>query len=308
MLGPDNFLHCSNTRAIFQQLDKALDSQDPIDHCKPVVALLGKSGAGKSCLCNYWKDLYWSNERCVSIEQTPMLYGEIDEARRAGFGRTIHATPTACITFSELIYQLSIISARMAEPADHPRWYRKERSLYTDAQFLWLFDQVCREVRRLRVRALIIDNAHLLDDFTLRKLMQVRQKGQVTIVLSAQLKKNEELDEPLGDLFAKVPEAEMACTIENTLTLDLMTEHEFYDSILPELFTRLGVTGIADELLGDEQAEARTLARLWQYHQGDWHRITQLTRRLHRALSLSKGQRGLLTSAMLDQVLGGGKQ
>jgi hypothetical protein len=82
-------------------------------------------------------------------------------------------------------------------------WYRKERSLYTDREFVWLADAICREIRRLGVYALVIDNAHRLDVPTMLALMKLRARrnNRLALIFGAQLAKNEQLDEPMGRLF-----------------------------------------------------------------------------------------------------------
>jgi hypothetical protein len=87
------------------------------------------------------------------------------------------------------MYELTELARRIAGPHAMPRWYREERSLYTDNNFVWLFDQVCLEARRLRVRGVVIDNAHRLEPKTMRVLMRLRARlnNRIALIFVAQL-------------------------------------------------------------------------------------------------------------------------
>jgi hypothetical protein len=166
MQGLRTFIHHTNpggvshpdTRAIMSAADAALDGPEPL-----IVPLVGKPGTGKTGLLEYWAGPYRQQERGIALDRQPVLLAEISQTERASLGRSVYTTSTACVTFSSIMYALGELSRQVDPPRDIPRWYREERSLYTDQQFLWLFDQVCREMRRLHVRAIVLDNAQHID-------------------------------------------------------------------------------------------------------------------------------------------------
>jgi hypothetical protein len=92
-----------------------------------------------------------------------VILAEISPTEKASLGRGGYTTPTACITFASVMFALGEHSRHVDVPLSIPCWYREERSLYTDQQFVWLFDQVCPEVRRLPVRAIVLDTAQLIN-------------------------------------------------------------------------------------------------------------------------------------------------
>jgi hypothetical protein len=262
--------------------------------------MLGKAGTGKTGLMEFWTGCHRQQELGIAIDRQPVLFAEISATERASLGRNVYTTPTACVTFSAIMYALGELSRQVDPPTHIPRWYREERSLYTDQQFAWLFDQVCRETRRLRVRAIVIDNAQYLDVPTMKSLLLIRKRLQsrVGLVLCAQLAKNEQLDEPLGKIFerARVDPAECDQAIE----LHPLTEDVFYSEVSLELVADLE----ADFAEGLVQYGSFVAEALWQLTAGDWKSINSRVRHFNRLLpSASSGKRAI-TRAILEQVLG----
>lgn len=274
MQGIGTFIHHANpgsvsypdTRAILRALDAAIDPPEPL-----IVPLLGKPGTGKTGLVAYWAGMYRQQQRGIAIDRQPVLLAEISPTEKASLGRGVYTTPTACVTFTSIMYTLGELS-RQVDPSTHtPRWYREERSLYTDQQFLWLFDQVCREVRHLRVKAIVIDNAQFIDVPTMEALLRLRRRllGRIGLVLCAQLAKNEQLDEPLGKVFERA-------------------------QIDPKV----------DVAEGLEQHGSFIAEKLWERTAGDWKSLTNRVRHFNRLLpSLASGKR-MLTPEIVEQVIG----
>lgn len=303
MQGLRTFIHHTNsgsvsypdTRAIVGALDAALDEPEPL-----IVPLLGKPGAGKTGLLEYWAGPYRQQERGIALDRQPVLLAEISETEKASLGRSIYTTATACVTFSSIMYALGELSRQLDPPTHIPRWYREERSLYTDQQFVWLFDQVCREVRRLRVRAIVLDNAQHIDVPTMEALLRLRKRllGRVGLVLCAQLAKNEKLDEPLGKAFerSRVDSAECETAIE----LHLLTEDVFYSEVVLEILADLE----ADFEEGLERHGSFIAETLWQVTAGDWKSITSRVRHFNRLLPPPSSGKRIITGRIVEQVLG----
>ncbi len=291
---PDNVSH-PDTHAILHALDAVVEAEEP-----SIITLLGKAGTGKSALLNYWATDWQCKERRINIERAPILVAEVDETERRTLGKGVYTTATACVTFSSIVFALGELALRQDGPNSVIRWYRDERSLYTDTQFVWLVDQVYREIRRLRVRAVVIDNAHRLDVPTMKALMKLRARrnNRLALLFGAQLAKNEQLDEPMGKLFeqAKIDPADTEVGIE----LKPLTETVFYDPVLVDLFADLE-TDFEDGL--EEHAEFIGTA-LWEITTGDWKSINSRVKHFNRLLGPRAGRRRLLTRTIVEQVLG----
>ena len=179
-------------------------------------------------------------------------------------------------------------------------WYRKERSLYTDREFVWLADQVCREIRRLGVYALVIDNAHRLDVPTMLALkkLRTRRNNRLALIFGAQLAKNEQLDEPMGRLFKQAKIDPVDC--EQAIELKPLTEAVFYDPIIERVFADLE-TDFEDGL--EEHADFIATA-LWEITAGDWKSINSRVKHFIRLLGPRDGRRRMLTMSIVEQVLG----
>lgn len=302
MYGLQHFIHHANagnvsypdTRSILRALDAAVDTSEPL-----IVPLLGKPGTGKTGLVEYWAGTYRQQERGIALNRQPVLIAEIIPTEKASLGRGVYTTPTACVTFSSIIYALGELSRQVEQPTQTPRWYREERSLYTDHQFLWLFDQVCREVRRLRVKAIVIDNAQHIDVPTMEALLRLRRRlpSRVGLVLCAQLAKNEQLDEPLGKVFnrTRVDSAECEAGIE----VRPLTEEVFYDDVAAEVIADLN----ADIEEGLEQHGAFIAEALWQLTAGDWKSLNSRVRHFNRLLPPPASGKRIITREIVEQVL-----
>jgi hypothetical protein len=303
MQGLRTFIHHTNpggvshpdTRAIMSAADAALDGPEPL-----IVPLVGKPGTGKTGLLEYWAGPYRQQERGIALDRQPVLLAEISQTERASLGRSVYTTSTACVTFSSIMYALGELSRQVDPPRDIPRWYREERSLYTDQQFLWLFDQVCREMRRLHVRAIVLDNAQHIDMQTMEALLRLRKRlpGRVGLVLCAQLVKNEKLDEPLGKVFehARVDAAEC----EGAIELRPLTREVFYDEVALVILADLE----ADFEEGVKQHGSFITEALWELTAGDWKSLNSRVRHFNRLLPSPASGKRVITSGIVEQVLG----
>lgn len=302
MQGLRHFIHHTNpsatfytdTQSILRQLDAGMADMEP-----PMTTLLGKSGTGKSGLLQHWVKVHRQERFGVVHERQPILVAEVSDTERRTFGKKIYTTPIAGITFSSIMYELGELARKVDSPSYVPPWYRQERSIYTDQQFVWLFDQVCREVRRLKVRAIIIDDAHRLDAPTLETLMRLRRRmdGHLGLILSAQLAQNEALDEPLGTVFerARVDPDDR----KQVIVMHPITEEGFYNEIVLEVLGDLDAE-IDAELVPHGSGIAQ---RLWQLTKGDWKSITSRVRYFNRLLPPQGSGERRLTKAIVEQVL-----
>ena len=229
-----------------------------------------------------------------------MVYAEVEEIEKSRLGKGVYTTATACVTFSSIMYSLGEIALRLSGSQATLKWYRSERSLYTDQQFLWLFDQVCYEKKRLRIPAVIIGNAQRLDVKTIKTFMRFRERlsNQLAVIFSAQLAKDERLDEPMGKLFeqARVDPIDYQQVVE----LKPLTEEVFYNQIIEEVFADLD----ADFEDGLESQYEPIAAQFWHVTTGDWKSINSRVRHFNRLLGSRTGRRRMITASIIEQVLG----
>jgi hypothetical protein len=303
MIGLRSFIHHPNgdnisapdTGAVLGALDAAMEAEEP-----SIISVLGKVGTGKSRLVQYWAIEYRRDVRGIDIERAPVILAEVDETEKATLGKGVYTTATACVTFSSIMYGLAELAQRIEGSHTSTRWYREERSLYTDRQFVWLFDQVCLEIRRLRVRAVVVDNAHRLEPKTMRVLQRLRTRlnNRIALVFAAQLAKNEGIDEPLGKVFerAKVDPSDCELPIE----IKPLTEQIFYDSVLETMFADLDAAyekGLEDHVAFIGEA-------LWKNTAGDWHNINSRVKHFNRLLGPRGSDSRVITRSIVEQVIG----
>lgn len=302
MEGIRTFIHHSNvgnstyptTRAILQTLDTTVDRDKPL-----IVPFLGKTGTGKTRLLEHWANIHRPTKRNIDSEPYPILMAEIIPTEKNSLGRKVYTTATACVTFSSMVYVLGEYARHVDRPEHTPQWYRQERSLYTDQQFLWLFDQVCREARRLRVRAFIIEHAERLDVPTMATLLRLRKRldNRLGLILSARLEKNEQLDEPMGKVFDRARVDMNEC--HHAIELCRLNQDTFYTEVVVPLLHDLDAE--VDEAIA---AHGAWLAEtLWIVTAGDWNSIASRIRHLNRLLPPRGHPQRKLTRSILEQVL-----
>ena len=278
--------------------------------CKPLAEVVdagsmiilhghGDPATGKSRLLRYFATEYWPSERATAKDWNPIVY--VDHKSLAWSTKPLSGSESPVVA-----QVLSVINAELADIAqkhrpDHPhlRYSRKQRSIKTPSQTLWLYNEVCHELKRLRVRAVLIDNAESIDRITLQSLVELRKslvtKGHpLALIFAARLAKNEALNEPMEHLFmqAKVDPHDFEVPIE----LEVLTQDAFFDEVLESIIEDL-------ELEFEPQLEAYQAViaeRLWERTRGDWKSIDQQVKRFNRELGRRTGKRG--TSLKIDAM------
>jgi hypothetical protein len=163
-----------------------------------------------------------------------------------------------------------------------------------------LFAFLRSEIDRLRVRAIVINNAHLIDENTLEMivLLQHHCAEQLSIILVGELAERANIDEPLAGAFRLCPEASAIC---RRMELQRLTKREYQKRVLPRLTEQLNLA-FADDLLTDDMANLVPKA-LWAYTKYDWDVINMLARSLKQ---IRQGRDGLRTidRKTLEAILG----
>lgn len=289
----------SNVVEAVQRLDEML-TVDEEGETSGILLLLGLPRTGKNRVLNFWmhREHMAPEQR---VEKVWPLIADVTIWRPTGInlGRRVYVTSMTCVAFSELAYSLGKISSQFT-PIYAKHWYREPKSLYTDSQFSSLFSFVRSEVRRLRIRTIVIRNAHFIDARTLEMLMLLREDygKQVSFVLSAQMQEQADLDEPLADAFFRVPHAEKICT---RIELQRLTKVEYLQSVLPQFIEDLNIF-FAEELC-DERVARQIPHAFWQRTQHNWKIINDVAGEIRQKVPSSRDGKRVVTRAALEQIL-----
>lgn len=293
------FIPHSNVQEVLQHLDEMLvldeDGKSP-----GIYFLLGHQSAGKERITREWMRGSHLDAKVSYVQERPRIAScSIWKPLSNRLGSKNYATAITCITFVEFTYALGKIAESFPATYAGKQWYRKPKSLYTDRQFTLLFAFLRTEIERLRVRAIVIHNAPLIDDNTLEMLVLLRHHchDALSIILVGDLAERAEIDEPLADAFRRVPEAAAICRREE---LQQLTEPEFKKIVLPALTEQSSLTFAADLLAADVVKLAPKA--LWNYTKSNWDGIDRLAKALKK---VPQGRDGLrhIDRKMLEAIL-----
>lgn len=286
------FLHHSNTADVLQILSEAITSHR-------IVPFYGCKGSGKSWLLGYLTTAYWKQERNVQGQIPRIAYLELYEPRTKGGALS---TPAARVTFSEAALGLAQVSRRYdTEFVHHTRlWYRKDRKESEDKQFASLFAFVRDEVERLRLDALLFDNAHNLDIFALQKLMAVRRykRHELALIFCAPTEQQGQINETLARLMGTVIDD---LEREQKVELEPMTREETMGKVLLGLLAHHKVT-FSPSLTNAVVAQMRRMFA--DETNGDWTAIAVRERRMKDFLGPNKGVVRFLTKELWEKIMG----
>ncbi len=291
------FIHHGNTRPVLADLASAI-----VDH--EIVSLLGCEATGKSWLLRYVVQDYWLYEAQMQGNQPRVIHAEI----MAGLGKTREraSTPTTVDLFTSITEGLTRISRKHDSELTHLQktWYSKPQPQYTDRQFRSLFAFVRDEVKRLRVSALLIDNAHLLDDFTLERLMDLRRLcgHQLALIFTATIEKTGGANDHLTSLLDVIVRQKYKETCLPDVELVPLTPEETWGPVLKAILRDHLHVAFDPRLSKEEVTAMRSL--FWEDTQGDWKVIDIRRRRLEKHFGPSRNQRRFLTREIFEQVMG----
>lgn len=301
MSGLLDFMHVANTQDILKRLDR-------VEETHRILPIFGEEATGKTRLVRYWLGDYQVVERQREREPAPGLHIELDKTERDTIARSVYVTPITNVLFNDLVYQMSEIPSAYRAEITHSRWFQPGGKLSTDSQFLALFNFVRKYFKRLKPRAVIIDNAQLLDACALKRLMQLRAyHRQYAVVLCIQLQKNEKMADALTELRRKLPrEYHRELAQPEPVLLMRMSNREFGNEVF-----RLGICKrlnirFPPEPTAEELAEQRRIVEhAWKFvGKGDWISIENLYDRFRLALGEDDGRPRMLTPEILREVFG----
>ncbi len=281
----EEYIHHSNTRMIMAALDYEVGR-------RRVVPIVGPVGAGKSRLLHEW-----ANGGSTKFKPHEILLVSIWDPKRSNLKDGTFATAKAVITFSQLYGAVSELSRPAVQ-------HHKEWTMYwdvqTDARFASLFREVAGCIKALNIRAIVIDNSHWIDAYTLGRLMEIRgvPVARCGLILCGQMQQNATFKEPFEDQFKAVKTAALA--LGEWQILERLTEKEFAgvdDSVLAKIYERVGVEDVTPDVVEKEELIAKDW---WARTQGDWRRIARLIEALDRALSKQKQR--VVTQTVIDET------
>ena len=179
-------------------------------------------------------------------------------------------------------------------------WCRKDRWESADKQFTLIFPFVRDELKRLNIDALVIDNAELLDTFTIERLRQVRefQQQRLAFILCARIDKPKELNPTLAETLPKVFDT---LEIEQPLELARLKPEEAMSSVLLEIMAEQKITFSPDL---DVDTLGRMREQFYQDTQGDWKSIAVRQRRMRSLFGDSAGKVRFLNQEAWEQIMG----
>ena len=306
MLGLRRFISCKNqvdkstpdaaypdTKAILEALSAGVSFDQLL-----VMSLVGQPGTGKSYLLKYFATEYHHKIHGIEMHRAPVIYADYDETEKNTLGAN-STSPITATLLSSIMFSLAQLAVQIDGQRALPKFYREEQSLYSSRQLLWLFSAICLELKRLKVRALIIDNAHRLDAKTIKQLFRIRAhlQNQIGLIFGAQLQPSEKSDDPVGRLFkqARIESID----VEQPIELHPLVEKEFHSAVLSPVFEDIGAS-FEPEIESHYKAIAR---RFWTVTKGDWKSIDTRVRHFNRLLGPRSREERVITRSIVEQVL-----
>jgi hypothetical protein len=294
------FIHHSNTKAIIQFFDSLLTPRE--DGTRGMAALYGCEGTGKSHLLSYWSSVYWGQEH--HIPELRLVRIDINDYRIGSLkGKgVVYSTAESCVTFSAIAEQLGTLSARYDSESVWAKcaWYKQPRPLYTDKYFLSLAAFVRSELHRLRVVGIIIDNAHLVDIYTVQQLVKVRAllHGQLALVFCAPIDKPQTINEHVDGLIAR---SRAADEFEPSIELQHLDEATFTGPVLNDLLEHMRAIFAADL---PPMTKALMRKVFWLAISRDWRVLAKKVRDLNRVLASQRGPIREITLEIFERIVG----
>jgi hypothetical protein len=297
-VGLRQFIHHSNTTQVLTILADVVDAGAMI-----VLSGHGDPATGKGRLLHYFATKYWRIERDADKDWHPIIYVDhtsLDWSTELLRGS---AAPIVAQVLSATMAELVNIAEQYRPARFHARWQQKPRSIATKTQTVWLHNEVYRELKTFRVRALLIDNAESIDGATLQMLVKLRQRlhkngHKMALIFAARLAKNETLDEPMEHIFARAKVDPR--DFEEPIELHVLTRDAFIDEVLEYFIDELEVEFEPDL----ENYQEFIADALWKRTQGDWKSIDQQVKKFNRLLGRRNGNLRMVTRAIIEQILG----
>jgi hypothetical protein len=221
------------------------------------------------------------------------------ETHRRTFGQTHLASPITLMTFSRLWHVLQ----RLVRPhtPDNRLPDQAFTTPSTDKQYLRLYDSILNTLdnQRSPIAGLIFDNAHFLDQTTLKHLFALREETRVpfAMIFGVQMESHATAEEIMGKQLKMVP---------------TLKQQRFTASMLNKMDITLFAGEILSQLLFDSNIEPDTVVEernqavsqaLWARTQGNWHRLVVFMETLETLFSRDNNARRTLTYDIFEVLI-----
>jgi hypothetical protein len=284
MISKKAFVKLPRTDALVPLLERAI-------HSKTICPLVGLSGTGKD---RFVEHVLTGGSKLMQPQEA-LIVSLVAPVKRS-LGQERLATPMACIAFSRLWHELQ---KQAFSPSHITLSGRREQhlALYTERQFLMLFNKVQAEIERRKPRVIALLNTELADTSLFDWIMELRnpRNPQFALILSARLEEHATPDEPLGTILNSSSAAKEGST--KPIVLTPLTEVDFRLALAHLLYLNLNAEFAADV----DADQAATL--FWNRTNGNWWRIDRLVTVLDEELG-SEGGRGarIITQDIIGRV------
>jgi hypothetical protein len=266
-----------------------------------ITIMLGDEGAGKSRFLDWWWQVGASHQRVPDLLRVPPTdIVLINLAPSPGSSVSV-----SCVALSMIWSELRLLE-RAAGGGDAVRPVGRVRSLHTDAQFLSLFsDHVVPLMKELQPRAVVIGNAHYLDDRALHWLLLLRRYSEQghallprhALILSARTVTGGEESGKFAHLMNGHDETKIAWS--QKILLSPMPLAEFVMIIATLL--RVNLNAVFGK---DVDSNETTKSLFFEWTQANWWYIAELVRVLDQELGPGNksGEPRVITSAVIDRL------
>lgn len=288
----EGFVVTAASRGYVQRLNTAVRA------CK-ILPIVGESGCGKTRFLDWWLQVASSDAQFAGTQ--PIQPEEILLIEAAPALRSI--VPMACVIFTKLLAALEGLEAGLLAQR-RPQQGGRIRSWFTDRQLLSLvYEHVHPLFDQLQPQAVVVTNAHLLDDHALQLLLELRRSvrrgmarvPRCALILCGQSESSANTDSRLSKLMHAQSETRAAWP--NHIHYQLMNTGEFGRAMLDIVQQNLQAAFAPDV---DVRA---TLQLFGTWTHANWWLIDELTQTLDTALGPGReGTPRLLTNAVIANV------
>ncbi len=252
------FIRREHTDSLFAAINQAVNSRS-------IITIGAHYGRGLSRLLREWV-----MHEPKDVQPNQVVLVQLMDPEMVSFRNMKLMTPAALLLMWETCYALRGLTKAQRSDSDRST-LAKGGSDYSESRFLQLCAELRTLAKKLQLRAIVIDNAHHVDDRGLRKLMEPCDhcEYKFAIILGYQMRNHAK---PAERIHKVLEEGGAFDQWADSLVLESMEEHEFYDTILPELYLALDTEFNRDI----EAAVERFQSKLWAHTGGNWHQIERI--------------------------------
>jgi hypothetical protein len=264
-----------------------LDAIEQRMRMAPICSVFGPSGSGKSALISHWSRTRHEREEC-NPQQFPLY---VQMGARKG------SLPVFYSLYRAIWRALHQAAGTEYKLQDRRGKERYKGFSHRNAEYLK--GEIDELLEKMPVSAIIIDNAHQLDQQAIEEAITFRMyyderygpKPRRALILVATEEEGKKL--PLSEHLMKIGEARAAWS--ERIQMRFLTEIEFAFVLFQLVHTNL------EAEFSPTLSVDKAIVELHQLTQGNWWNIATFADELDNALSFSEGRR-VVTQEMLNRV------